>query len=375
MKAMLEVFIRLNSMIRWTSVTFAKEFNEMSKQSLNNIIAILLARYAKEQGKVIIEERLPKAAIYRAFQKIYLYFETPDYIRAEVCKIGNIPLDSFEVATKEIIAELTNEDFANFICECLGTYEMRLYKAATAIASLAELKSISRVIDPEDYYDKSKEIQNRLNKYLDIPGVEEFSNPHGVYFQMFLTFSKLRTQPRWSVQPYDKSCIDFGHLYSTAVLGYLSTLEYTNGNEESATQIFKEGLVHDIPEVWTTDIPSPVKRKIPGFRDALKIYENRCLQENVYSKLPEYLSECFRSIMDVDETSLNFQLLKGADYLSADIECYIIYISGCRHPYMHKSAILGFDNDLKEKDYILSKSCKRLHDRIKELTKTFIIEF
>ncbi len=374
MLALTEVFTRLNSLRRWTSVISDESHNEMSKQSLNCIIAEMLAVYAKEHGKMIVFERFPKIATYRAFQKVYLYFDTPQHIRNKICELGNIPLDAFQKTTIDIISELTNEEFANFICEGVGTYEMELYRAATKIASLVELKEIAHLMDTDEYFDKSKEIQQDLSRYSYIPGVDEFSDFHGTYFKIFSAFSKLRYQPRWSVQPYSKSCVDFGHLFSTAVLGYFSTLEYTNGDEKLATKLFEHGIVHDIPEVWTTDVPSPTKKRIPGFRPALKKYEEFCLRENVYAKVPNYMEQYIRSIMEVDEKSMDFKLLKGADYLSADIECYIIYVAGCRHPYMYKSAILGFDKDLQENRYILSPSCKQLHDRIKRFAEKVIIE-
>ena len=374
MKAITELLLRLNSLDRWTSVIKREEYKEMLKQALNCIIACMLARYSKEHGKTVIEERLPKIAIYRAFQKVYLYFDMPDYIRAEICDIGDIPLDMFYDATRDIITELTGEEFADFICEGIGTYEMELFKAATTIATYVELEKIAPLLNLEEYHDKLQEIQTRINKYLYIPGVAEFSDIHGPYFKIFSDFSRLRNQPRWSVQPYPKSCLDLGHLFSTAILGYLSTWEYTDGDEKRATKIFKHGLFHDIPEVWTTDVPSPVKKRIPRFREALKIYEDRCLQKYVYDKLPEYLNQEIRSIMDVDEKSLDFKLLKGADYLSADVECYIIYSAGCCHPYMYKSAILGFEKDLQENRYIISESCRELHNSIRDFAKKVIVE-
>lgn len=374
MKALTEVFTRLNCLRRWTSVISDDRYNEMQKQSLNCIIASMLAMYSKEHGKTIIEERLPKIALYRAFQKVNLYFDTPDYIRSQVCDIGNISSDNFYTATRDIIVELTNEDFASFICEGTGTYEMELYKAATKIATLVEFKEIAHFMNDADHFDKLTEIQTSLEKYFYIPGVKEFSDIHGIFFKLFSNFSKLRNQPRWSVQPYTKSCLDFGHLFSTATLGYLSTLEYTNGDEKHATKLFKHGLFHDIPEVWTTDFPSPVKKRIPGLRQALKLFEKICLKKHVYDKLPKYMNSEIHSIMEVDEKSLDFKLLKGADYLSADVECYIIYVAGCRHPYMYKSAILGFEKDLQENRYILSESCRQLHDKIREFAKKVIIE-
>lgn len=375
MKAITEVFTRLISLNRsWTSVIYKQQYNEMLKQALNWIITCMLAWYSKEHGKAIIWERFPKIAIYSAFQKVYLHYDTPEYIRLQVCDIGKISLDEFHNATRKIITKHTNKDFADFICEEIDSYEMKLYKAGRKIATFVEFKELSHFMSDEECLDKLTEILTSLEKYSYIPGVKEFSDTKGVFFKTFSNISNLRNQPRWSVQPRRTNCFDIGHLLSTAVLGYLNTLEYTNGNEKYATKIFEDGIFHDIPEVWTTDVPSPVKKLIPGFRPSLKIFEDRCLQKNVYDKLPEYLTREIHSILEVDEKSLEFKLLKGADYLSADVECYIIYVTGCRHPYMYKSAILGFEKDLQKNRYILSKSCRKLHVKIRKFAKKSIIK-
>ena len=71
-----EVIKRLNRLPRWTSMDNKSQYNELNKQALDSNIACLLAKYAEAHGKTIIWENLPKVAIYRAFQKAYIFFDT-----------------------------------------------------------------------------------------------------------------------------------------------------------------------------------------------------------------------------------------------------------------------------------------------------------
>lgn len=374
LNALVEVFNRLNCLRRWTSVTSDSRYNELAKQALNCIIAHMLAIYVENQGQTIIWERFPKIAIYRAFQKAYVYFDTPEHIIDEICNFANIHKDAFNKATTDILKELTDEDFSNFICEGIGTYEMDIYRAATKIATLVELEeNASLMRNVGEYTDKFREIEKSIARFEHIPGVSEFSDMHGEYFEIFTKFSKLRNQNRWAVQPYLVDCSISGHLFTAGTLYYFIKLE-ESGNEKSATEFFFDGIYHDTPEVWTTDFPSPIKKRIPGFRPATKDYENLVLERYLYSKLPEFMANKLRLIMNEDENASSYKLLKGGDYLSADLECHFQYLAGSRHPYF-LTAIMGFDKQLNNDIYILPPICRQLHDYVLKYAQNVIKQF
>src|SRR5699024_6542242 len=110
-------------------------------------------------------------------------------------------------------------------------------------------------------------------RFSDVPGVEDFSDPNGELFKLLLKISKLRNQNRWAVQSYLVNCSVLGHLFDTGVFAYFIGLEQFEGNEKTATKMFHMGIFHDLAEVWTSDVPSPIKDRIPGFRPATEEYE------------------------------------------------------------------------------------------------------
>ena len=63
LKAVNEVFKRLNNMRRWTSFTTEGKYDELSKQSLNCMIADWIACFCEEEGKTIYRNRFPKIAL------------------------------------------------------------------------------------------------------------------------------------------------------------------------------------------------------------------------------------------------------------------------------------------------------------------------
>lgn len=358
-KASNEVFVRLNCLRRWTQFVTEGKYNELAKQALNCITAFILGKQAENEGKTIIWERFPKIAIYRAFQKAHVNFDTPEFIIDEICKVGNIPKDVFDKETMKIISEETDEGFAEYISGGVGTYEAKIYKAASKIATYIELLEIQHKING-DYLRKHREIIKSLETYEDIPAVKEIYNEQEKpMFEVLKSFSKLRNQNRWAICNYNIECSVLGHLFDTAVWAYFMSLEQEPENERLATKMFFMGIFHDVAENWTKDIPSPIKDRIPGFRKATETYEDAMMEEHVYKVLPQYIADALKELRLTKESE-HYTLIKGADYLSADSECYRQLMAGTRDSYFLR-AILKRQKNIDEGKETLTPMCRELY--------------
>lgn len=360
-KGLTEVFKRLNILRRWTFFTIEGRYNELAKQALNCMVAFILASYCEEAGETVRWDRFPKIAIYRAFQKAYVYFDTPEHILKDIAKVGNISKDAFDKATEEIMEEETDQEFVDFISEGINTYEMEIYKAATKVATLIELReNQSRIGTLSEYNKKMTEILNDLKKFSDLPGIEELKDTEGEVFQVFRKISSLRNQNRWAVMCYTLDSSVLGHLFDTAVYAYLCGLEKYQ-NEKIATDMFWTGIFHDVPETWTKDIPSPIKKYISGFREAIKQYEEKMLEMHLYAKVPDFIAERIKKVLRLEESEELRKIFKGADYLSADSECWRFYKGGSRDEYFLETAIKNFQEDLDSQKYELPPIAYKLH--------------
>jgi putative hydrolase of HD superfamily len=91
-----------------------------------------------------------------------------------------------------------------------------------------------------------------------------------------------------------------------ALLSYLFSLEI-KACPRRCYNNFYTGLFHDLPEVLTRDIISPVKRSIKGLSRLIKTYEKKRMDEEVYRLIPkEWHSEMkmfteneFRSVVTI----------------------------------------------------------------------------
>ncbi len=362
LKATNALFLRLCNLRRWTSFVSEDKYNEIAKQSLNCIVAYILAIYAEENGQTIHWERFPKIALYRAWQKAYVYFDTPEHIINEICEIGHISKNEFYRVTKEIIVENTSKDFAEFLYEGIGTDELQIYRAAIKISTYIELMEIRNKIDDMEFSIKIQEIGKSLEEFEKMPGVLEIFNPRNAIFQIITKIASLRNKNRWSVQAYAVECSVLGHLFDTAVFAYFMSLEKNPNDEILASKMFFMGILHDVAETWTTDIPSPIKDRILGFRKATEEYEIKMLEQELYNIVPSFLSEKIRKAMFEDEANCEFKsLIKGADYLSADSECWRQYIAGSRDDYF-LGAMLRRIPKINSGDVLLTPACKELYD-------------
>lgn len=362
LKATNTLFLRLCNLRRWTSFVTEDKYNELAKQALNCIVAYILATYVEKDGITVHWERFPKIALYRAFQKAYVYFDTPEHIMDEICHIGNIPKSAFYDVTKEIIIEHTNKEFAEFLYEGIGTDELQIYRAAIKISTFIELMENKGKIDDMGLSIKIQEISRSLEEFEDMPGVSEIFNPRGLIFQVIETISTLRNKNRWAVQSYAVECSVLGHLFDTAVFAYYMSLEQNPEDEDLASKMFFMGIFHDVAETWTTDIPSPIKDKIPGFRKATEKYEKLMIEQELYSRIPEFLATKIRAAMFEDEANSEYKnLIKGADYLSADSECWRQYVAGCRDDYF-LGAIKRRIPKIKSGEVLLTPICDELYN-------------
>jgi hypothetical protein len=77
-----------------------------------------------------------------------------------------------------------------------------------------------------------------------------------------------------------------GHMLIVAILSYLFSLEI-GASEKRCINNYFTGLFHDLPEVLTRDIISPVKNSINGLDDLIKEYEKREMERRIYRIIPD----------------------------------------------------------------------------------------
>jgi putative hydrolase of HD superfamily len=97
---------------------------------------------------------------------------------------------------------------------------------------------------------------------------------------------QLTFQKRWAQTPRIPQTSVLGHLLFVAIAAYLISFE-TGACPRRARNNFFGGLFHDLPEVLTRDIVSPVKTSVEGLENLIRRYERDAMEQRVFPMLPE----------------------------------------------------------------------------------------
>lgn len=91
------------------------------------------------------------------------------------------------------------------------------------------------------------------------------------------------------------------------------------GKQLNPEHIAMLGVMHDTTEIFTGDLPTPIKYYAPEIRDAYKKVEHTAAKQ-LLSELPAEMRPAYKSIL-IEEENEDWKYVKAADKLSAYIKC------------------------------------------------------
>ncbi len=177
---------------------------------------------------------------------------------------------------------------------------------------------------------------------------------HERYGKFLDLCGQLRFQIRWANLHRAPKTSVIGHSLLVAILSYLFSLEMGACARRRVNNYFT-GLFHDLPEVLTRDIISPVKRAVEGLEDLIKEYEREQMNKEVFGLIPRawhreirmFTEDEFAGIVHVNgrprklssaDISKSYnkdrfnprdgELVRAADNLAAFIEAHAAIMNG-----------------------------------------------
>jgi len=93
------------------------------------------------------------------------------------------------------------------------------------------------------------------------------------------------------------------------------------GGEVDSGKVALLGMYHEVSEIFTGDLPTPVKYFNPQIKDAYKEIEGMA-QKKMHNMLPDELKDCYQNLLiSQDEDAELWQIVKAADKISAYLKC------------------------------------------------------
>lgn len=81
------------------------------------------------------------------------------------------------------------------------------------------------------------------------------------------------------------------------------------------------GMYHEVSEIFTGDLPTPVKYFNPQIKEVYKAIETMA-QKKMYNMLPEELKDSYRQLLvNQEEDKELWQIVKAADKICAYLKC------------------------------------------------------
>ncbi len=356
---------------RWNEKIRPVELTELDKHAHKMIIAYCLAKYEELKGEKIEWHSIIKSGIYELLRRVVISdIKSPIYTKiknefkneyAELNKwvFKNLATELTGLAKgslkEEILQYLTTEDY-------FDEKTNAIMKAAHGYASYWEFQII-RQANPFGYQipEIHKLMINDLENHLDLIGMRKILTEHKISDFISLC-GQLRFQIRWGHTPRIPKTSVLGHMLLVACISYLLTRELDACPARIYNNFFG-GLFHDLPEVVTRDIISPVKNAVEGMPEAISQIERELAAAEIYPLLedpwiPEfkYFTENefegkimkdgkveFVSSEDINNrynedafSPIDGKLIEVSDKFSAFLEAYAADSIGIKTPHLQE---------------------------------------
>lgn len=290
-----EVFLRFihqaASMQRWNDhIRPHKGFTELDKQAHKLFYAYVIGKF-EEETTAFDWTGLIEGAIFELLQRIVLTDIKPRIFHELMKKHGS-QMNKHVMAK---LAEMGINDIQQNFGERMRLYlndadykrhEKRILSAAHYLATNWEFNIVYRL--SSDFFgieETKRDIERQLEKHQDIAGVRKLVFSSGAEDFMNLV-GQLRFQQRWAQTQRIPETSVAGHMLIVALLSYILTIQI-NACEKRKYNNFFAGLFHDMPEVLTRDIVSPVKNFVDGLGELIKSIEDIQMEQVLLPLLPD----------------------------------------------------------------------------------------
>jgi len=360
--SLIEHFFEAAFIQRWNDHVRPVELTELDKQAHKMIIAYILAKFEETERKTTINWlALIEGALFEFLHRLVLTDIKPSVFH-KIMKTKGREMNSWVIKKLSNDIETVERQFSQkfqhyFMSTPQGSLEKRILQAAHYLATNWEF----HLIYPYNHFihdiERTKEeIENQIEEHSYFIGVQKILLKRKTY-QLINFCGQLRLQQRWANSPRLPKTSVLGHMLIVAMIAYICAVE-TNATDERIVNIYFGGLFHDLPEIMTRDIISPIKSSVEGIKPLLHDYEDLLLEEKILPFIPLSWHEELRYFIKMKDLSKeeiqarfketeftqdDAKLLIACDHLSAFIEASLSQKHGISSRHLNEGRKLLFE--------------------------------
>jgi putative hydrolase of HD superfamily len=287
--ALIERIYECASIRRWNDQVRPVEFTELDKQAHKMIIAYVLGRFEEEAGAKVDWIRLIEGGIFEMLHRVLLTDIKPPVfhkmMREKGPELNAWVLHNLDAEIGPVKAGFREHFERHLMDTTYARREKRLLRAAHYLATQWEFNILFKMCPFVYGIDRIKEdIEGQIEDHYDLIGVQKITLGRKTSGFVDLC-GQLRFQRRWSQSPRIPETSVLGHMLIVAIFTYLCLREL-GACDRRIYNGFWAGLFHDLPEVLTRDITSPVKAAVEGLEQIIKEYERQQMEERLMPLVP-----------------------------------------------------------------------------------------
>lgn len=289
-KNFIEFLYEAAHMQRWNDHIRPNGFTELDKQAHKMMILYVLARHEEDDHGAQLNWRvLIEGGIFEFLHRNVLTDIKPpvfhELMREQGKALNSWVYTELKRRIPEIDAEFMNKMQRYFDDNSYFPKERKLLRAAHYLATQWEFDKIYNFnVGIYGIEETKQAIDSEIEDHYDLAGVQKLALK-GKSSKFIDLVGQLRFQKRWAQSPRVPETSVMGHVLLVAIMGYFCALKL-QATDERIVGDFLCGLFHDLPEVLTRDIISPVKRSVAGLDELIKKIEERQIAERILPLLP-----------------------------------------------------------------------------------------
>ncbi len=289
-KSFLEFLYDAAHIQRWNDHIRPGGFTELDKQAHKMMILYVLARHEEDaHGAKLHWRALIEGGIFEFLQRNMLTDIKPPIFH-ELMRVHGRELNEWVYAELQKRVAGLDKGFmetmrAYFEDAAYYPLEKKLLSAAHYLASQWEFEIIYHFNQGIYGIEETRQaIESEIREHSDLAGVQKLAMKDETRKFIDLV-GQLRFQKRWARSPRVPETSVMGHVLLVAIMAYFCAVQL-QACDDRVVSDFLCGLFHDLPEVLTRDIISPVKRSVEGLDELIKKIEEKQVAVKILPLLP-----------------------------------------------------------------------------------------
>ncbi|MCL2010075.1 MAG: HD domain-containing protein [Synergistaceae bacterium] len=315
-RPLLECIFSAASIERWNDHPHPAVFTELGKQAHKMLIAWVLGKHEEDNSAARVDwtamieggifEFLHRVVVTDirppVFHKLMQNRETRAQLNEWVFRKLEPDLSSLSVPFAKRFHEYHRSEAP------AENVERRILQAAHFLATKWEFDFILHWGGGMYGIEQTRKEIERQTEDIDVPAAREMLlTPTSSKLWGFISLvGQLTFQKRWAQTPRIPPTSVLGHLLFVAIVCYLVSMEI-GAKPRRAYNNFFGGLFHDLPEVLTRDIVSPVKTSVEGLDELIHRYEREAMEERIFPLIPRRWGDELRYYTEEEFTNKTWQ--------------------------------------------------------------------